>query len=224
MIGGCRRRGKSISARERNIVQDQWLVDGPGEAPLTLLLAHGAGAPMDSPFMADAAATLAARGLRVIRFEFPYMAGRREGGKKRPPDRQPVLLDCWRQVAASQAGRRFAVGGKSMGGRMASLIADEVGAAGLVCFGYPFHPPGKPEKLRTEHLAALKTPTLICQGERDPFGTAEDVAGYTLSPAIRLHWAPDGNHDLAPRKASGRTTEQNWMDAAAAAADFLLAL
>lgn len=203
---------------------DDLVVDGPEDAALTLLLAHGAGAPMDSPFMDAIAAALAGDGLRVVRFEFPYMAGRRDGGKKRPPDRQPVLLDCWRQMVAAQDGRRIAVGGKSMGGRMASLIADEVGAAGLVCFGYPFHPPGKPEKLRTEHLAALKTPTLILQGERDPFGTAQEVPGYTLSTAIRLHWAPDGNHDLAPRKSSGRSKEQNWRDAADAAADFLLAL
>lgn len=203
---------------------DELLFDGADDAALTVLLAHGAGAPMDSPFMASAAAAMAGHGLRVVRFEFPYMAGRRQGGRKRPPDRQPVLLDCWREVIASQSGRRLAIGGKSMGGRMASLIADEAGAAGLICFGYPFHPPGKPEKLRTEHLADLKTPTLIMQGERDPFGNAEEVPAYTLSKAIRLHWAPDGNHDLTPRKTSGLTKEENWREAANAAAAFLLAL
>lgn len=200
------------------------LRDGPEDAALTLILAHGAGAPMDSPFMDAVATAIAGHGLRVVRFEFPYMAGRRSGGKKRPPDRQPVLLDAWREAIAAESGRRVAIGGKSMGGRMASLIADEAGAAGLVCFGYPFHPPGKPETLRTEHLADLTTPTLILQGERDPFGTAEEVPAYTLSPAIRLHWCPDGNHDLAPRKASGRSKEQNWQEAAEAAAAFLRAL
>ena len=200
------------------------LVDGPAEAPTTFLFAHGAGAPMDSPFMAAVTGALAMRGLRIVRFEFPYMAGRRTGGKKRPPDRQPVLLDCFREVVAAEEGRRLTMGGKSMGGRMASLLADELGAAGLVRFGHPFHPPGRPDKLRTEHLAALKTPTLILQGERDPFGTVAEVPGYALSPAIRLHWLADGNHDLAPRKASGRTREQNWQEAAETAADFLLAL
>ena len=199
-----------------------WLEDGPADAPLTVLFAHGAGAPMDSPFMAFVAVAMAAQGLRVVRFEFSYMAGRRETGKKRPPDRQPVLLESWRTAVAAQEGRRVALAGKSMGGRMASLVADEVGAAGLACFGYPFHPPGKPEKLRTEHLAGLRTPTIMLQGERDPFGTSEEVPGYTLSKAIRLHWCPDGNHDLAPRKASGRTKEQNWQEAADAAAAFLL--
>ena len=100
-----------------------------------------------------------------------------------------------------------------MGGRMASLIADEVGAAALFCLGYPFHPPGKPERLRTEHLETIATPTLILQGERDPFGTRDEVAGYSLSKAITPHWMPDGNHDLAPRKKSGRTLDENLAEA-----------
>ena len=101
------------------------------------------------------------------------------------------------------------MGGKSLGGRMASLIADEVGAAALVCLGYPFHPPGRPDDLRTAHLLRLQTPTLICQGNRDPFGRPEEVAGYRLSPAIRVAWIADGDHGMVPRKASGRTWEQN---------------
>ena len=84
---------------------------------------------------------------------------------------------------------------------------------GLACLGYPFHPAGKPERLRTEHLATLTTTCLICQGSRDALGKAEEVAGYDLAPAIRLHWAADGDHDLKPRKASGRTAEQNWDEA-----------
>jgi len=202
-------------------MRERFLIDGPDEAALSFAFAHGAGAPMDSPFMAFIAGALAAAGLRVIRFEFPYMARRRREGGRRPPDRQPVLLDAWRDVIGTLGPDRLAIGGKSMGGRMASLVADETGAAGLVCFGYPFHPPGKPERTRTEHLAGLATPSLIIQGERDPFGTTTDVAGYDLSPSVALHWAPDGNHDLAPRKASGRTKEQNWQAAADAAAVFL---
>ncbi len=99
---------------------------------------------------------------------------------------------------------RLIIGGKSMGGRVASMIADELFAegaiAGLVCLGYPFHPPGKPMQLRTKHLAELKTPTLICQGTRDEFGTQEEVAGYTLSDKIEILWLEDGDHDLKPRK------------------------
>jgi predicted alpha/beta-hydrolase family hydrolase len=96
------------------------------------------------------------------------------------------------------------IGGKSMGGRVASMIADAAFAegriAGLLCLGYPFHPVGKPEQLRTAHLAGLQTPALIVQGMRDPFGTPEEVAGYTLSPAIEILWLEDGDHDLKPRK------------------------
>ena len=200
---------------------DRMIFDGPADARLTLALAHGAGAPMDSPFMDAFAAGIAARGHRVARFEFPYMAERRETGRKRPPDRQPVLLDTWRQVIAALGPDKLVIGGKSMGGRMASLIADAAGVRGLVCLGYPFHPPGKPEKTRTAHLEALTTPCLIVQGERDPMGTTADVAGYALASSIELKWLPDGNHDLKPRKASGRTEAENWADGIAAVADFL---
>jgi predicted alpha/beta-hydrolase family hydrolase len=92
---------------------------------------------------------------------------------------------------------------------------------GLVCLGYPFHPPGKPEKQRTEHLAALRTPTLILQGERDTFGTREEVEGYDLSPAIRVAYLPDGDHGFKPRKASGHTEAENIKSAARLTADFI---
>ena len=197
------------------------LFDGPKRAPLTLALAHGAGAPMDSPAMAHHAEALAARGIRVARFEFPYMAARRQGGKAKPPDREPRLLETWRSVIATLGPEKLAIGGRSMGGRMASLLADEAGVRALVCISYPFHPPGKPENLRTAHLERIKTPTLIVQGSRDPFGSPEEVAGYTLSRKIRLHWCEDGDHTLKPRKASGRTEAQNWDEAAKAIAVFL---
>jgi len=194
------------------------LFDGPNKAPLTVALAHGAGAPMDSPFMQAFAEGLAARGLRCARFEFPYMAGRRTDGVKRPPNPTPALLKSWREVVENIGRDRLVIGGKSMGGRMASLLAAELEAErapvrGVVCLGYPFHPPGKPEKLRTEHLTALRTPTLICQGTRDPFGTEEEVPAYQLSRAIRLHWLADGDHGFKPRKASGRTEAGNWAEA-----------
>lgn len=207
-----------------------FLFDGP-EQPVTgaysrmLVLAHGAGAPMDSPFMSDIAARVGALGWSVARFEFPYMARRREDASKRPPDRQPILEETWEKVVELLGPQdRLVIGGKSMGGRIASMIADRMGVAGLVCLGYPFHPPGKPEKTRTAHLAALRTPALICQGTRDPFGTREDVAGYALSPSIEVTWLEDGNHDLAPRKASGRTKEQALDECARAIGTHLASL
>lgn len=181
---------------------------GPKGADSTLILAHGAGAGMLSPFMIAFAESLARRDIAVIRFEFPYMQEMSASGRRRPPNPAKYLEQHWRDVIAETGP--CAIGGKSLGGRIASLIADDCGVAGLVCLGYPFHPPGKPEKTRTEHLKTLKTPTLICQGERDPFGTRDDVAGYDLSPAIDVFWLEDGNHSLEPRRASGRTVEDNW--------------
>lgn len=175
---------------------------------------------MDTPFMNTIAEGLVQQGFYIVRFEFPYMRKRRQDGKKRGPDRQPALLETWRAVI-DQLPRPFAIGGKSMGGRMASLIADEVEAAGLVCLGYPFHPTGKPDQLRTDHLARLKTPTLILQGERDPFGSQAEVATYKLAKAIRCVYLPDGDHSLKPRKKSGHTEEENLNLAVEAAAAFL---
>jgi predicted alpha/beta-hydrolase family hydrolase len=185
---------------------------GPAHAAHTLALAHGAGAGMDTPFMRYFAEGLAEHGLRVARFEFPYMAGRRRD-KKGPPDREPVLRATWLQVVQEIGTHGLIVGGKSMGGRIASLIVDEVRAAGLVCLGYPFHPVGKPDRLRVAHLRTIQTPTLILQGTRDPFGGASDVAGYDLSPSVQMHWLEDGDHSFKPRKASGRTEEGNWLAA-----------
>lgn len=202
--------------------EPSFLFDGPEDAALTVALAHGAGAPMDSPFMATMARGLAARGFRVARFEFPYMHARRQGGGKKAPNPGPVLAASWKQaVAALGGGERLVIGGKSLGGRIASMVADEVGARGLICLGYPFHPPGQPERLRTAHLAALATPALIVQGTRDPFGLPPEVAAYTLSPAIEVIWIADGDHSLKPRAASGRTEKENVAEAVVAAAGFL---
>jgi len=191
----------------------EFLFDGPTRATCTIVLAHGAGAGMDTPFLQWFAEKLAKRGFRVARFEFPYMAQRRQTGKQRPPDREPILLDAWRTAIEKLGHERLVIGGKSMGGRMASMVADEGNVAGLVCLGYPFHPTGKPNQLRVEHLAALKTPALILQGARDPFGSQEEVAGYDLSPSIRLHWLTDGDHDFKPRRSSGKSHEENLAEA-----------
>lgn len=192
-------------------MSDDLLIDGPDRGT-TIILAHGAGAAMDSDFMEAIAHGLAAHRLRVVRFEFPYMAERRRSGKKRPPDREPVLREKWLEVIAAVEGETVFIGGKSMGGRIASLVADETEVAGLVCLGYPFHPVGKPDRLRIEHLRLLRTPTLILQGERDPFGNRVEVGSYELSSAITMHWLPNGDHSFKPGKASGRTLEENVAD------------
>jgi hypothetical protein len=197
-----------------------FLFDGPEDGPV-LALAHGAGAAMDSGFMNLMAQGLGQEGLRVARFEFPYMRARREG-RRPPPDREPVLRATWKTAIAELGGpERLVIGGKSMGGRMASLVADEVGVRGLVCLGYPFHPPGAPEKTRTAHLADLRTPTLIVQGTRDPLGTREDVDGYQLSPQIRIVWLEDGDHSFKPRASSGHKEKEHLAAAVRAVAGFV---
>jgi predicted alpha/beta-hydrolase family hydrolase len=200
-----------------------FLFDGP-DRETTLILAHGAGAPMDSPFMNAMARGLAEQGLRVARFEFPYMRSRRDG-RRRPPDREPVLLQTWRDAVAVIGGAdRVVIGGKSMGGRMASLVADELGVRGLVCLGYPFHPPGKPESLRVRHLEPLRTPALFVQGTRDALGSREEVEGNILSmlsPAIRLVWLEDGDHSFKPRVSSGHTEKGHLAAAVEAVAEFV---
>ena len=202
-----------------------YLTTGP-EARYVFLFAHGAGAPMDTPFMNSIARGLASHDIRVVRFEFPYMAARREGKKKGgAPDRQPVLLDTWRRVIEEHGGgKRVAIGGKSMGGRMATMIADELDVRGVVCFGYSFHPPGQPEKLRTAHLESLRTPTLIVQGTRDEFGTRDEVADYALSKKIRVAWIEGGNHSLKPKPASRADETGNIERAIEASAAFLKAV
>ena len=191
-----------------------FLFDGFDTAPVTILLAHGAGASMDSPSMTATAKALGTAGFQVARFEFHYMAARRYGHRKPPPRAETVNPEYIKAIADLRARGvtgKLIIGGKSMGGRVASMVADEMfekgEIVGLVCLGYPFHPPGKPEQLRTKHLLDLKTPTLIFQGTRDEFGTKDEVATYGLSPAIEVVWLEDGDHDLKPRKAiSGFST------------------
>ena len=203
----------------------QLLYDGPKDATATLVLAHGAGAPMDSPFMNAIAAGVGASGIRVVRFEFPYMSARRQTGKRAAPDREPVLRAAWNQVIEELGGgQRLVIGGKSMGGRIASMIADESGALGLVCLGYPFHPPGRPERQRVEHLRHLRTMALIVQGTRDSLGSYEEVGAYELSPRVRMAWIEAGDHSFKPPKRSGRTLEQNLAEAVSLVSSFVLQL
>ncbi len=196
-----------------------------------LVLAHGAGAPADSSFMSALAFALAAQGVTTVRFEFPYMQKRREDGKKRPPDRQPVLLDCFSQVidqvaADAGEGARLFIGGKSMGGRMATLLAasdncPEV-VTGVACFGYPFHPPGKPEKVRTDHFDRLRCPLFIAQGSRDPFGKREECEGSVPGgDKVAIHWLEGGNHDLKPLAKQKLEADALIRQAAVEAAGFM---
>lgn len=193
----------------------QFLFDGPANADVTILLAHGAGGPMDTAWMTAAAQALATAGLRIVRFEFAYMASRRNGSAKRPPPRAETLKSEYTAaIDKLNATSLLVIGGKSMGGRVASMIADEAFAAdriaGLLCLGYPFHPIGKPNQPRTAHLAYMQTPALIVQGERDLFGSREEAASYQLSQSIKIFWLADGDHDLKPRKAtSGLTVDDH---------------
>ena len=198
------------------------LVDGPKAAAKTFLFAHGAGAPMDSAFMQRVAEGVAASGVRVVRFEFPYMQRRRETGKAGAPDPPRILMQSFRDaIEQAGGGSRLVIGGKSMGGRIASMVADDTKVGGVVCLGYPFHPPNKPEKTRTKHLENLRTPTLILQGTRDSFGLSEEISAYKLSPAIRIEWIEDGDHSFKPRARSGRTEADNVGAAIALVAEFI---
>ena len=163
---------------------------------------------------------LADRGFRVLRFDFPFMRARRLGSR-RGPDHMPALQDAFREAVSMCGSDHFALAGKSMGGRVATMVADDLGARGVVVYGYPFHPPGKPDQLRTAHLETIQTRTLILQGERDPFGVPTEVATYRMSPAVELQWLDDGDHSFSPRKKSGRTLEQNCDVAIEASAAFL---
>jgi uncharacterized protein len=197
------------------------LINGPEDAPATFLMAHGAGAPMDSVSMQATATAIAAAGLRVVRFEFGYMAARREGHRKPPPRAELLMPEYLSAVEQIPIAGHLIIGGKSMGGRVASMVADDLYAAGkivgLLCLGYPFHPAGKPAQLRTKHLRDLQTPTLICQGTRDELGSREEVSSYELSDRIEMLWLEDGDHDLKPRKRiTGITVEDHLRTLAAA--------
>ncbi|NAZ46674.1 alpha/beta fold hydrolase [Vibrio toranzoniae] len=184
------------------------IIDGETN-PITFVFAHGAGAGMDHEFMQSVAKGLAFKGIRVIRFNFPYMIKRAEDGKRRPPDRAPKLLEAYQEIIEQCDADKLVIGGKSMGGRMASHLSELDKVAAMACLGFPFHPPGKPEKYKGEHLAELTKPCLILQGERDTFGKREEFADFNLSGSIRVEFIPDGDHSYKPRKSSGYTEQQN---------------
>ena len=190
-----------------------------GAAKARFIFAHGAGAGMDNDFMLAVAQGLAARDIEVVRFNFLYMQQVSETGKKRPPDGMPKLLAYYHQMLVEYGGDLpLFIGGKSMGGRVATMLlaedmADTALVKGVAVLGYPFHPPGKPDKLRVEHLADMACDCLIVQGERDVMGNQIEVSGYDLPAGVKVEFLPDGDHSLKPRKASGLTHQQH-IDAA----------
>lgn len=187
-------------------------LDGSAAASTTVVLGHGAGAPYDSDFMAFFATRLANDDLRVVRFNFPYM----EQGRK-SPDKQPVSEKVFGEIAEGFRSRRLVLGGKSYGGRIAShAVAAGTSADGLVFLGYPLHPPGRPDRIRDAHLHDIKVPMLFLAGTRDPFcplRTLEKVRAELPGPSD-LVVVEDGNHSLAVRKSSGRSTQDAWDEAA----------
>lgn len=204
------------------------LTTGPAQAASRLLLGHGAGAGMTSPWQNRFAGLLAERGIAVVRFEFAYMHRRRCDGVRRPPPRaESLTAEYQAAIDRMPPGGRLFIGGKSMGGRVASLIAEDryrQGAiAGLVCLGYPFHSIKLPERLRTAHLEPLTCPTLIVQGTRDPFGSRQEVESYPIPPSITLHWIADGDHDLRVRRVAGTPRRDPLCEAADAVQHFMQA-
>lgn len=211
------------------------LQNGPKDGPV-YLFAHGAGADMNSEFMTQVAEKLGEKGVRVVRFNFPYMIKRAEDGKRRPPDRAPKLLAAYEEVI-QHLGCPVVIGGKSMGGRMSSMLLadnalrpeeDRLAILGSACLGFPFHAPGKEPKDRLDHLKALTQPLLIVQGSRDTMGTKEEIIDYIdekrISSSIQMAWLEDGNHDLKPRKVSGFSHQEHIDSAIKQVAEFVFKL
>lgn len=208
---------------------------GPMNGPV-YVFAHGAGADLNSEFMTQVAEHLGESGVRVVRFNFPYMIKRSEDGKRRPPDRVPKLLAAY-EVVIRELNCPVVIGGKSMGGRMSSMLLAEnalreegerLPILGSACLGFPFHAPAKDTKDRLDHLKELTEPLLIVQGTRDAMGTQVEVNGYIeegkMNSSIKMSWLEDGNHDLKPRKISGFNHQQHIESAVQQVADFVLQL
>jgi len=190
-----------------------------GDAGWTFLYAPGAGSNVYDPFGRFACRELASRGVRCVRFQFPYQeAGRRY------PDRPPVLEATWRPTIEQLGGRRLAVGGRSMGGRIASqVVAQSTPTDALVLFAYPLRAPGKPEQRRDGHLPEINVPTLFCSGTNDTFASPEELREAAgLVPNATVHLLEGADHGFAVRKASGRTRDEVWREAVDAMWEWLV--
>ncbi|WP_420820519.1 alpha/beta family hydrolase [Saliniradius amylolyticus] len=187
-----------------------------------LILAHGAGAGMESDFMRQMDDLLKERGIEVQRFNFPYMQKALEENKKRPPNPMPKLIEAFEQQVSGAGGELpLFVGGKSMGARVALSICHLSPVRGAIALGYPLHPPGKPEKLRLEPLQQADKPVLIVQGERDTFGNREDWQNIELEAHLTLSFLADGDHSLKPRKRSGYDYDTHMASAADCISGFI---
>ncbi len=202
-----------------------YIIQTPAAPWARVLLAHGAGAGMEHPVMAQIAQAWWRTGVEVIRFEFPYMVRRRNEGVKAPPGPISTIVDAWERAVDQWIGGSLptVVAGKSMGGRAASMMLAQCSheVAGCLCFGYPFHPPRKPSVLRVDHLPQVQVPTLIVQGTRDAFGKPAEVAEYSLGDKVSVQWLDHCDHDLNPTKRSGLTQAQAVEQAVTYGAEFL---
>jgi len=189
---------------------DNILINGPKEAKNILLLAHGAGAPMDSMFMNTISDGLNNNGIITFRFEFPYMEKRRSG-KNTFPDKLDVLCDFYKKIyfniKKANPDKNIWLGGKSMGGRVSTLISRSLDIKGVIVFGYPFHPINKLDKLRLESLQLSGPPILIIQGTRDKFGTITEVKKYKIHKNNTIFWIKDGDHSYNTLKKSGLSSK-----------------
>lgn len=189
------------------------ILQGPKNAPL-LVLAHGSGAGMDHEFF-QLLVPLLVDEIAVLRFNFPYMQRMLAEQKRRPPDRLNKLIDAFNQVIPTDWQSPIFIGGKSMGGRIATHVAlDHSKVSGVIVLGFPFHPPGKPDRYKGEHLSKLTKPLLIAQGQRDPFGNDSEITAELLSSNSQLYWVQDGEHSFKPRKKSGLSWQDNLQSVA----------
>ncbi|BDX06456.1 alpha/beta family hydrolase [Planctobacterium marinum] len=186
-----------------------------------IVLAHGAGQGMESDFMQECKRLFEINAIKCTLFNFDYMAIAEETGKRRPPDRLPKLIQCFEAQLPHDKDLPLFVGGKSMGGRVATHILQDSDAIAAICLGYPFHPPGKPEKTRTEHLSQIKKSILVLQGERDPFGKPAEICGYELPGNIQVEYVKDGEHSFKTTKASGLSWQDNMQQAITGAVRFI---
>lgn len=199
----------------------------PQNAIACLVLAHGAGAGNQHEFMEMLSTSLCQLNIRVVSFNFPYMQTMYLENKRKPPNRLPILLEHFEKevMLAKETKLPLFIGGKSMGGRIASILNTQSNSLyGALVYGYPFIPPGKPEKLaeRTSHLPSQKSPLFIFQGERDTFGNKALLNSLSLPKEVSIEWVTDGDHSFKPRKASGKTIEQNVELAAKQSASFIV--
>nr|WP_300999880.1 alpha/beta family hydrolase [Halomonas sp.] len=216
-----------------DLAPGNWFVEGFGPLEVKggdsigrLLIAHGAGAGQHSCYMRHLRDALAAQGVQTLAIEFAYMQRMQREAKRIPPpriDRLVEELSQWCDILTRPEGGTLWLGGKSMGGRAASLLAARDRVAGLVLCGYPFHPPNQPEKLRLSHWPLIDCPTVVVQGSRDPFGTQDEVSGYGLAERAHVHWLADGDHDWKPRRSSGRSQLDLIEEGAAVIAEFMQA-